>query len=153
MRPLYLINGDDHIMPCNREMLVTYNKVTADLGFKVNQEKSILSRSWLCLNSTLIKRTGKQIFYTNLAYLQKDKQFDCTSITACWNDLLKTTNTDKNKLKSLFVRNRATDLKVASWDGLLNHQLLSEEGGLGILTNSERENPRNESGRLKVTNR
>lgn len=140
-------------MPCNSEMYKTYKQVTSDLGFKINQEKSIRSRTWLCLNSTLVRTNGKQVFYTNLAYLQKDKQFDSTSVTACWDELMRSTSTIPEKLKSLFVRQRATDLAQISWNGLLNHQLLSEEGGLGILTNNEKIHLKNENGNRRVTTR
>ena len=93
----------------------------------------------MSLNSTLIGiNRGKAIRYTNLAFLNKASSFDGTSICAAYDDLMQATSHDPDRVKSKFLTNRAKDLKRISYEGLLNHQLLPEEGGLGILTPSER---------------
>lgn len=67
----YLVNGDDHIIPANSETLIHYKRITSALGFKINKEKSIKSRKFVCLNSTLITVSGRRIHYANLAFLGK----------------------------------------------------------------------------------
>lgn len=57
---------------------------------------------------------------------------------------------DQNRIKKLFIKNRKEDLRIISWDGLLNHQLLPEEGGLGILQPFEQLQERANKG-LRVT--
>jgi hypothetical protein len=51
----------------------------------------------------------------------------------------------------MFINSRKKDLARSSWDGLLNHQLLSEEGGLGILTPEERRHKPSAKQRTRVT--
>lgn len=61
------------------------------------------------------------------------------------------TCSDKSRVKGLFIHTRKEDMKKISWNGLLNHQLMIEEGGLGILTPDEL--TKQSKKRVKVTTR
>lgn len=140
LQPAYIINGDDHVMACNKEAYYHYKVLCNSVGFVINKRKTIISRRYISLNSTLIKVAGKKkltIRYLNLAFLQETLPFDATSVTAKFQELMESTCTDNNIVKGMFIRAKREDLKKISLNGLLNHQLPPAMGGLGIITPSE----------------
>lgn len=140
LKPLYTINGDDHVMACNKDAYYHYKALCRSVGFVINKRKTIISRQYLSLNSTLIKVTGRSkltTHYLNLAFLQKNKSFDATSTTALFRDLMKSSCTDRDVVKGMFLIAKKEDLKKISLNGLINHQLPPSMGGLGISTPSE----------------